>query len=88
MPIFPGTDEAIDCYDHFLKIHPGNADALNNKGVACAALKKYEEVILYFDEVLKIHPGNEFACFIKGITLAALKMFDEVTTSYERDYSV
>jgi len=56
---------------------------LNNKGVAFAALKKYEEAILYFDETLKTHPDNEFARFIKGITLAALKIFDEVTASFD-----
>ncbi|MDD1697606.1 MAG: tetratricopeptide repeat protein, partial [Methanoregula sp.] len=59
-----------------------------NKGVAYAALKKYEEAILYFDEVLKTHPDNEFACFIKGITLATLKMFDEITLSFGGDYSL
>ena len=33
-------DEAILCYDHFLKIHPGNADALNNTGSCLCGVKE------------------------------------------------
>ena len=57
--------------------HPDHTEALNNKGIAYAALKKYEEALECFNAVLKLHPENELASLIRGITLAALKLSDE-----------
>jgi len=77
--------DAIDCYDQVLKINPENADALNNKGVALAALGKYEEAVCYYNQFLKNCPKDVLVLVNKGRALSkmlkyteALECFDEV----------
>jgi len=43
------------------------SDALNNKGVALAALGKCEEAIDCFDKVLRMNPHNELVLLNKGV---------------------
>ncbi len=76
--------EAIACYDQVLKLNPHNADALNNKGVAYAALKKYEDAIVNFDKALSIHPDYKHALHNKGHAFAKLKKYREAIACYDQ----
>jgi len=58
---------------------------LNNRGIACAALTRYEEALECFNTVLKLHPENELASLIRGITLAALKITGEAIVSSDQE---
>ena len=48
---------SLAAYDRALALQPGFVDALNNRGVALAALHRYEESLASFDQALAMMRG-------------------------------
>lgn len=61
--------EAIECYDRALEIHPAFAIAWQAKGVALHNLGRYDEALECYDRALSLDPGNEGIEDLKEITL-------------------
>lgn len=56
-------NEAIFRWQHILKIHPQNAKAYNNLGVAYEALGKIDEAIEAYERATELAPNNKFYRF-------------------------
>ncbi|PLX70657.1 MAG: hypothetical protein C0602_03870 [Denitrovibrio sp.] len=54
-------NQSINLLDDVLADTPHNIDALYNKGMALAAVKKYQEAINYFLKVLQLSPNTALA---------------------------
>ncbi len=75
---------SIKLFDKVLEINPKYAAAWNNKGIALASLKRYEEAIECYDKVLEIDPKDAAAWYVKGIALASLKRYEEAIECYDK----
>jgi tetratricopeptide (TPR) repeat protein len=60
-------------FDKVLAIDPKNIDTLINKGIALAALQKYNEAVKYYDKVLAINPNATSAIDGKRLSLEDTK---------------
>jgi tetratricopeptide (TPR) repeat protein len=76
--------EAIECYDKYLKINPDDTDALNNKGLALNSLAKYQEAIECYDNALKINPDDTDALNNKGSALHTLGKYEEAIDHFDK----
>ena len=76
--------QAIDCFDRSLQLHPKNHHALENKAVAIAKMGKNEEALLLFDEVLASYPNSLYSLVNKGNALTKLKRYDEALKYHDR----
>jgi tetratricopeptide (TPR) repeat protein len=47
-------DEAIDCFDEIIQLHPMYFPAWYNKGVTLRQLKRTEEALEHFDEAIRL----------------------------------
>lgn len=56
-------NEAIFRWQHILEIHPQNAQAYNNLGVAYEALGKIDEAIEAYKHATELDPSNKFYRF-------------------------
>jgi len=77
-------DEAIECYDHAIKIDPNNPVVWNNKGLALYHLGKYDEAILSYDHAIKIDPSDADAWNSKGNSLNSLDKKDEAKKCHDK----
>jgi len=61
--------EALDCFEIALRDKRGQADPelWNNRGLALAGLKEFDEAIASYDMALKIKPGGKFADRVKPL---------------------
>jgi tetratricopeptide (TPR) repeat protein len=50
--------EAIEYYDHAIKINPGNVAAWNDKGVAFYKMGKFDEAISSYNNATLLDPSN------------------------------
>ena len=51
-------DQAIEQYDHVIRLDPNHINALNNRGNAYLAKGAYEEAIADFDKAIALKPAS------------------------------
>ena len=76
--------KAINCYDQALKVHPGFADAWNNKGTSLSRLGRYEEALTCYDQALKVNPKDTATWNNKGASLYRLGRYEESLACYDQ----
>lgn len=77
-------NEAIACYDNMLKVSPGNASGLYNKGyVYLVYLKNYEEAIRLFTEAIKVEPRYADAYYNRGFAYELKKNLQAAKADFE-----
>jgi tetratricopeptide (TPR) repeat protein len=85
---FQDYEAAVASYDQVLAIEPDDHEALNNKGIALAALGHIGAAIECYDHALAIKPINYDAMNNRGNALAALGRNEEAIESYDQAITI
>jgi tetratricopeptide (TPR) repeat protein len=75
---------AVAQIDRALKRKPNDAAALNNRGNALLALRRYDRALASYDRALALQPAYANALCNRGAALHALKRYDEALVACER----
>ena len=82
------TNEAADCFERALKLHPGYPGTLpncwNNLGILAARQGNYDQAIQYFQAALQIDPKHSIALQNLGSAYRHLKNWPEAKSTLER----
>ena len=62
-------EEAVESFDRALALKPGDADMLNNRGSALAALGRHEAALASFDQALRLLPESAEVLSNRAISL-------------------
>jgi tetratricopeptide (TPR) repeat protein len=76
--------EALHHIDLALKAEPKNVFALNNRGVALQALKRFDEALASFERAIALRPEYAEAHSNRANVLKALGRLDQALASYDR----
>lgn len=76
-------EEALQAYDHALRLDPNYANAYYNKGNVLLGLQQYEEALQAYDHVLRLDPSYAYAYNGKGNVFRDLKRYDEALQAYD-----
>jgi tetratricopeptide (TPR) repeat protein len=76
--------EALAAFDASLSLHPTNADAHANRGLALHQLGRNAEAVRSYDAALKIRPDAAQTHNNRGMALADLGDFDAAQQDYQR----
>ena len=74
----------VSAYDQVLRLTPATAAAYTNRGVAKAALKRYDEAIADYNKALDLKPDYAEAYANRGSTKAALERYDDAIADYNK----
>ena len=89
------TDEAIACFNKYLRLNENSAELHYNLAVALVMQKKYEEAIKHFTRVMELDPNNAGA--LNGlartldtlaITYADAGKFDDAKVTAEKALNI
>ncbi len=75
-------EEAVDCFDKTLRLHPGYAKAWYNKGNALG--NRPQEAVICYNKALELDPKNAEAWYNKGNALVQLGDYNEAVISYDK----
>ena len=75
---------AVHHIDLALQKNPDNILALNNRGIALNALKRFDEALASYDRAIVARPDFVEALINRGNTLQELQRFDELLASFDR----
>ena len=75
-------NEAIDCFNIFIKKNPNDSDAFNNNGLAYSDSRRYVSAIECFDKAIKINPKNSKA--ISNRKNTNLKLYNDLILIREK----
>ena len=82
-------DQAIDCFDHTLKLKSNFDDEIYyEKGKIFYLMKKYEKAIKQFDKAIKIQPKNSFYYYEKGNCLNEIEKFNEAIEQFDQSIKI
>jgi tetratricopeptide (TPR) repeat protein len=73
--------EALQCLDEALKLSPGHAHALSNKGMVLAQQQKYHEALDCFEAAIANDPYFAGAWYNKALTMQCLGRGREATAA-------
>src|ERR1700692_514683 len=79
---------AVHHIDLALQKNPGNILALNNRGIALNALKRFDEALASYDRAIAVRPDFLEALMNRGNTLQELRRFDAALASFDRASAV
>eukprot|EP00003_Mantamonas_plastica_P027173 TRINITY_DN575_c0_g1_i2.p1 TRINITY_DN575_c0_g1~~TRINITY_DN575_c0_g1_i2.p1 ORF type:complete len:563 (+),score=174.10 TRINITY_DN575_c0_g1_i2:1497-3185(+) len=69
--------DAIDCYNTSIKLHPDNPDVWNNLGFALQILKRYTEAVAAFEHAVSLDNSNKVVWNSLGQVLRAMKQYED-----------
>jgi tetratricopeptide (TPR) repeat protein len=75
---------AVAQIDGALKRNPNDAAALNNRGNALLALRRFDQALASYDRALALQPAHADAQCNRGAALHALKRYDEALAACDR----
>jgi tetratricopeptide (TPR) repeat protein len=75
---------AVEQIDRALKRNPDDVVALNNRGNALLALRRFDEALASYDRALARRPAYADALCNRGAALHALKRYDEALVACDR----
>ena len=73
---------ALALYDRAVKIAPGRADVLNDRGVALQRLGRLGDALADLEQSVQLAPGSAEAFYNRGNVLALLERREEALVSY------
>ena len=76
--------EALESFDQALALKPGQAEILDNRGIALRMLGRLEEALESHDRALALIPGLAVTHINRGSALAGLTRFAEALESFDR----
>ena len=76
-------NESLQYFGKAIVINTKFIDALNNKGIALAALGDYEEALVIYENILKNDSQNLYALVNKGNALLHLGRYEEALEAYD-----
>ena len=79
---------AVHHIDLALQKDSDNILALNNRGIALNALKRFDEALASYDRAIVVRPEFVEALINRGNTLQQLQRFDEALASFDRAVAV
>jgi tetratricopeptide (TPR) repeat protein len=75
---------AVEQIDRALKRNPNDVAALNNRGNALLAMRRFDEALASYDRALALRPAYPDALCNRGAALHALKRYDEALAACDR----
>jgi tetratricopeptide (TPR) repeat protein len=75
---------AVEQIDRALKRNPNDVAALNNRGNAQLALRRFDEALASYDRALVLRPAYADALCNRGAALHALRRYDEALAACDR----
>jgi tetratricopeptide (TPR) repeat protein len=75
---------AVEQINRALKRNPHDVGALNNRGNALLALRRFDEALASYDRALALRPAYADALCNRGAALHALKRYDEALVACDR----
>jgi O-methyltransferase len=75
---------AIDLIDRAIEIKPNVASYYSNKGLALAALKKFDEAVVAYDKAIILNENYADAFYNRGLALHKYQKFHEAIDSYKK----
>ena len=75
--------EAVRRIDLALKLNPSHSPALNNRGNALMALRRFEEALTSYELALALQPDYAEAHCNRGNALQELRRFEDALASYD-----
>ena len=79
---------AVHHIDLALQKNPDNILALNNRGIALNALKRFDEALASYDRAIAVRPDFLEALMNRGNTLQELRRLDAALASFDRAIAV
>jgi Tfp pilus assembly protein PilF len=76
-------DEAIESYDHAIRLQPSFAKAHSNRGNALLDLNRFEEAMASYDLAVSFAPDYAMGHYNRAVALQKLNRLDEALISYE-----
>jgi tetratricopeptide (TPR) repeat protein len=77
-------EEAIQCFDRAIELHPRFDWPWYAKGLALSELARDEEAISCYDRAVELNPRFDLAWYNRGISLKALGWLEEAIRSFDR----
>ena len=84
-------EEAIRCYDEYLKVYSDDVIVLTSRGVCLDWIgfkfnqpDKYNEAIEYYNKAIAIEPNYYNAWYNKGLCLHKLQRYNEAIEAYDK----
>ncbi len=82
-----GPEEAIQHYDHALKLNPGYSEAFSNKGIACEKLGRLDEAVSCYDKALELNPKDSRTYYNRGGVKVLRKEYNQAVNDYNQAVS-
>ena len=79
---------ALDRIGLILAKDPDNSLALNHRGLALTALKRFDDALASYDRALAVQPDYAEALLNRGDVLVELKRLDQALASFDRALEV
>jgi len=79
---------AVEQIDRALKRNPKDVAALNNRGNALLALRRFDEALVSYDRALALRPAYADALCNRGAALHLLKRYDEALAACDRSIAL
>jgi protein O-GlcNAc transferase len=76
--------QALEQFNHALRLNAGVAETWNNRGTVFNDLKQFDNAVSDFDRALALNPGYAEAFCNKGKSLIGLKRSDDALAAYDR----
>ncbi len=76
--------QALESYEHFLRLAPANVPGWYNRGNALRGLKRFDVALQSYDQALRLNPQVAELHHVRGITLRALGRDAEASIAFER----
>src|SRR4029077_9673368 len=78
------VQEAIEHYEHALRVQPDHVKAHDNLGVALAMSRRFDEAVEQYQAALKVKPDDVDAYANMALSYAALKRPQEAIATGEK----
>jgi len=74
---------ALAAYDEILRLQPGDASALDNRGNVLFDLRRLPDALASLDQAIRLRPGNAAALNNRGTVLQEMGQLEDAVASYD-----
>lgn len=78
------NEEAIVCFDDYVRQDPNNEVMWSNRAVVLSNLKRYDEALSSYDEAIRVKPREPTNYYDKGFTFEKMGRYKEALVWYDK----